>query len=581
MAFPCYLSSRRAHVLDALQIQAPPGDGHAGGAPLRRQHHHRLGAPRGGEYPAVRAGPGGGHRERGAVRDDGDGGDGGIAHGVRERRRRAPRAGRRSDHRHQLWADDARRGGPPPSDDRPAQRRQLDPRDAHGRPNHAHRNPLGVAVTQPATSTEPRAVLRDHAPVATRPATGRPTVVIVGAGFGGLRAARALRKAPVNVVLVDRHNYHLFQPLLYQVATAGLEPEEIARPVRAILRRQSNTDFRMTEVTGLDAGGERIDTPDGPIAHDYLLLAVGGQTNYFGLESVPRHGFGLKDIPEAIRIRNHVLHAFERAMLEVDPERRRAELTFVVVGGGPTGVEMAGALSELIRLVLVKDYPRLNVKDVRILLLEATDRLLGGMPARLGEAAAETLWRKKVEVRFGAAVEDYDGERVRLKGGEVIPARTLIWAAGARAVSLTGRLGLPPRRQGRNRVAPPLQAGGHPEIYVIGDAAYLEADGQPLPMMAPVALQMAETAAANVTRQLHGELPQAFRYRDPGSLATIGRNAAVAYIRGIGFKGFPAWVVWLIVHLIQLIGFRNKLFVLLNWAWDYFFYERAARLITK
>src|SRR5207247_2191959 len=486
MAFPCYLSSRRAHVLDALQIQAPPGDGHAGGAPLRRQHHHRLGAPRGGEYPAVRAGPGGGHRERGAVRDVRDRGERGIAHGVRERRRRAPRAGRRSDHRHQLCADDARRGGPPPSDDRPAQRRQLDPRDAHGRPNHAHRNPLGVAVTQPATSTEPRAVLRDHAPVATRPATGRPTVVIVGAGVGGLRAARALRKAPVNVVLVDRHNYHLFQPLLYQVATAGLEPEEIARPVRAILRRQSNTEFRMTEVTGLDAGGKRIDTTDGPIAYDYLILAVGGQTNYFGLESVPRHGFGLKDIPEAIRIRNHVLHAFERAMLEADPERRRAELTFVVVGGGPTGVEMAGALSELMRLVLVKDYPRLNVKDVP----------------------------------------------------------------------------------------------GHPDIYVIGDTADLEVAGAPLPMMAPVAIQMAETAVANIRRRIAGEPPVAFRYRDPGSLATIGRNAAVAYIRGIGFTGFPAWVVWLVVHIIQLIGFRNKVFVLLNWAWDYFFYERAARLIT-
>src|SRR5438034_45516 len=490
MAFPCYLSSRRPHVLDALQIQAPPGDGHAGGAPLRRQHHHRLGAPRGGEYPAVRAGPGGGHRERGAVRDVRDRGERGIAHGVRERRRRASRAGRRSHHCHQLRPDDTRRGGPPPSDDRPAQRRQLDPRDAHGRPNHAHRDPLGVAVTQPATSTEPRAVLRDHAPVATRPATGRPTVVIVGAGFGGLRAARALRKAPVNVVLVDRHNYHLFQPLLYQVATAGLEPEEIARPVRAILRRQSNAEFRMTEVTGLDAGGKRIDTTDGPIAYDYLILAVGGQTNYFGLESVPRHGFGLKDIPEAIRIRNHVLHAFERAMLEADPERRRAELTFVVVGGGPTGVEMAGALSELIRLVLVKDYPRLNVKDVRVLLLEATDRLLAAMPAKLRVAAA------------------------------------------------------------------------------------------PLPMMAPVAIQMAETAVANIRRRIAGEPPAAFRYRDPGSLATIGRNAAVAYIRGIGFTGFPAWVVWLVVHIIQLIGFRNKLFVLLNWAWDYFFFERAARLIT-
>lgn len=436
-------------------------------------------------------------------------------------------------------------------------------------------------MSHPATSAEPRAVLRDRAPVATHPATGRPTVVIVGAGFGGLRAARALRKAPVDVVLVDRHNYHLFQPLLYQVATAGLEPEEIARPVRAILRRQSNAEFRMTEVTGLEAAGKRIVTTEGPIAYDYLILAVGGQTNYFGLESVPRHGFGLKDIPEAIRIRNQVLHAFERAMLEPDPERRRAELTFIVVGGGPTGVEMAGALSELIRLVLVKDYPRLNVKDVRVLLLEATDRLLAAMPSRLREAAAETLWRKHVEVRFGATVADYDGARVLLKSGEVIPARTLVWAAGVKAVSLTGRLGLPTAQQGRVPVAPTLDVPGHPDIYVIGDAAYLEAAGAPLPMMAPVALQMAETAAQNIRRRIAGQPPVAFRYRDPGSLATIGRNAAVAYIHGFAFTGFPAWVVWLVVHIIQLIGFRNKLFVLLNWAWDYFFYERAARLITS
>jgi NADH dehydrogenase len=436
-------------------------------------------------------------------------------------------------------------------------------------------------VTEPATSSKPRAVLREQAPVPSRPATGRPAVVVVGAGFGGLRAARALRKAPVDVVLVDRHNYHLFQPLLYQVATAGLEPEQIARPVRAILRRQSNTEFRMTEVTGLDPGGKRIVSADGPIPYDYLILAVGGQTNYFGLESVPRHGFGLKDIPEAIRIRNHVLHAFERAMLETDPERRRAELTFVVVGGGPTGVEMAGALSELIRLVLVKDYPRLNIKDVRVLLLEATDRLLAAMPGRLREAAAETLWRKHVEVRFGATVADYDGARVLLKSGESIPARTLIWAAGVKAVSLTGRLGLPTAQQGRVPVAPTLEVPGHPDIYVIGDAAYLEVAGAPLPMMAPVALQMAETAAGNIRRRIAGEPPVEFRYRDPGSLATIGRNAAVAYILGIGFTGFPAWVVWLVVHIIQLIGFRNKVFVLLNWAWDYFFYERAARLITS
>src|SRR5213596_3078818 len=280
-------------------------------------------------------------------------------------------------------------------------------------------------------------------------------VVVVGAGFGGLRVARSLRRAPVQVVLLDRNNYHLFQPLLYQVATAGLEPEEIARPVRAILRGQDNFDFRMVDVTRVDFAAKRLDTSAGPIAYDVLVLAPGGETNFFGLESMQRHGLGLKDIPDAIAIRNHVLTCFEQAMLEPDAERRRAMLTFVVVGGGPTGVEMAGALSELIRLVLVRDYPRLNIKDVRILLLEAADRLLGPMPARLREAAAETLWRKKhVEVRFGATVADYDGERVLLKSGEVIPASTLVWAAGVQAVSLTARLGLRTVRQGRVAVAP-------------------------------------------------------------------------------------------------------------------------------
>jgi NADH dehydrogenase len=409
-----------------------------------------------------------------------------------------------------------------------------------------------------------------------------PTVVIVGAGFGGLRAARALRNAPVQVVLLDRNNYHLFQPLLYQVATAGLEPEQIAKPVRAILRGQRNLDFRMVDVTGVDLAARRLATTGGgPVAYDHLILAVGGETNYFGLESVARHGFGLKDVPEAVAIRNHVLTCFEQAMLEPDAERRRAQLTFVVVGGGPTGVEMAGALSELIRLVLVKDYPRLNIKDVRVLLLEATDRVLAAMPERLREAAAATLWRKHVEVRFGATVEDFDGARVRLKSGEVIPAHTVIWAAGAQASRLASQLGLPTARQGRVAVEPTLQVPGHPEVYVVGDAAYLEQDGAPLPMVAPVAMQMAETAAANVRRSLRGEPPARFRYRDQGTLATIGRNAAVAHVFGLQLRGFPAWVMWLVVHIIQLIGFRNKLFVLLNWAWDYFFYERAVRLITR
>src|SRR6266699_4693884 len=457
MAVPCYLSRRRPHVIDALQIEAPPGNGYPGGAALPRQHHDRQRAARGGGHPAVRAGPGGRHRERGAIRDVRDRRRRGIAHRVPERRGRAARAGGRSRHRHQLRPDDARGGGPPPSDDRPAQRRQLDPRDSRGRPDHAHRSAVGVALTEPATSTEPRAVLRDQAPVPTRPATGRPTVVIVGAGFGGLRAVRALRKTPVDVVLVDRHNYHLFQPLLYQVATAGLEPESIARPVRAILRRQPHFEFRMAEMTGLDVAARRVLTSGGAIPYDYLILALGGETNFFGLQRIRAHAFDLKDTSGAVAIRNDVLRCFERGVLEGDAEQRRALLTFVIVGGGPTGVEMAGALSELIRLVLVKDYPRLNIKDVRILLLEATDRLLPALPERLREAAGKTLWRKYVEVRFGASVADYDCRQARLKSGGVIPAQTVIWAAGVRATPLNAALGLATARQGRMPVEATLQ----------------------------------------------------------------------------------------------------------------------------
>src|SRR5213596_473515 len=431
------------------------------------------------------------------------------------------------------------------------------------------------------TPTQPGTVLRDHTAAAEPRASRRPTVVIVGAGFGGLRAARALRKAPVDVVLLDRHNYHLFQPLLYQVATAGLEPEQIAKPVRAILRGQQNFEFRMVQVTGVDWVARQVITDNGPVSYDYLILAVGGETNYFGMDSILRHGFGLKGVVDAVAIRIHVLRCFERAMLEPDAERRRALLTFVVVGGGPTGVEMAGALSELIRLVLVKDYPRLNIKDVRVLLLEATDKLLAAMPERLREAAGKTLWRKYVEVRFGASVADYDGDRIRLKSGEVIPAQTVIWAAGVRASSLNGTLGVPMGRQGRIPVEPTLQVTGHPEVFIIGDAAYREENGEPLPMVAPVAIQMGQSVGRNIKRQLRGQPLEPFRYRDQGTLATIGRNAAVANVFGVQASGFIAWVMWLGIHIIQLIGFRNKLFVLINWAWDYFFYERAARLITR
>ncbi len=414
------------------------------------------------------------------------------------------------------------------------------------------------------------------------PDTGdhRPHVVVIGAGFGGLRAARALARAPVRVTLLDRHNYHLFQPLLYQVATAGLSPGDIARPVRAILRRQRNLEFRMTEVTDVDFAARRIETTTGALGYDALILAAGGRTNWLGLDSVERHGLALKDIPDAIAIRNHVLRMFELGIQEPAAEARRAMLTLLIVGGGPTGVEVAGILAELCRRVLARDFPRLDVKDVRVILLEATQALLPGMPGPLQEATAEILWRKHVEVRFGARVVEYDGEKVRLAGGEIIPARTLIWAAGVRAVGLADRLGLPQGPLGRVRVEPTLEVGRHPGVFAIGDVACLEAEGRPLPMMAPVAMQQGVVAARNALHRLRGEPLEAFVYRNPGQLATIGRNAAVAHVKGLSFKGFPAWVVWLVVHLLQLIGFRNRLVVLISWAWEYFLYDRAVRLIT-
>jgi NADH dehydrogenase len=384
----------------------------------------------------------------------------------------------------------------------------------------------------------------------------------------------------VRVVLIDRNNYHLFQPLLYQVAMAGLEPSSIARPVRRILRGQKNFEFRMAHVTGIDRNAQIVRTSAGDVPYDHLVLAMGGRTNFFGLPSVEQHGLALKSLDDAVAIRNHVLSCFERAVLEPDAERRRALLTFLVVGGGPTGVEMAGALAELIRLVLARDTTALNIQDVRILLLEAGQRLLMGMRPQFSRVTAEMLWKKHVEVRFGASVQEFDGANARIAGGEVIPTRTLIWAAGVQAVSLAPMLGVTAARQGRIPVTPTLHLAGDDRVTVIGDAAYLEVDGAALPMLAPVAIQMANTVATNLRRQLRGEPPKPFVYRDPGTLATIGRNAAVADIRGVAFRGFPAWVVWLVVHIIQLIGFRNKLFVLVDWAWDYFFYDRSARLIT-
>jgi len=410
--------------------------------------------------------------------------------------------------------------------------------------------------------------------------TKLPHVIVIGAGFGGLRAARALRNAPVKVTLVDRNNYHLFQPLLYQVATSGLSPDEIAHPVRSIFRGQKNLSFHMGSVTGIDLKNKVVANESGSMPYDYLILAPGGVTNYYGLNAVEKAGFGLKDLDDATRMRNHLLEQFEKAAKEPDPVRRRALLTFVIVGGGPTGVETAGAISELIRMVQLKDYPGMDINDVRVVLLEAMDRLLGAMPEEQGKFTAGVLARKHVEVLFNTAVANYDGQEVKLKDGSSIPACTLIWAAGVRASRLLDTLGLPQDRMGRVKVTQTLQVEEYPEVFVIGDAANVtDPQGTPLPMLAPVAMQAGESAAKNIVRLIEGKALEPFVYRDPGVMATIGRNQAVAQLGRLKFRGFIAWVMWIVVHIYQLIGFRNRLAVLVDWAWNYFFYERAVRLI--
>jgi len=407
-----------------------------------------------------------------------------------------------------------------------------------------------------------------------------PHVVIVGSGFGGLNAARSLAKAPVRVTLVDRHNYHLFVPLLYQVATAGVSPDEIAYPLHAIFRGQKNLEIRLADVGSIDYAGKKLVTSAGDIPYDALILSAGSATNLFGMEAALDHALQLKDLEDAERVRNHILQQVELASQESDAEARCARLTFVIVGGGPTGVEISGALSELVRLVLDRDY-HLDPADFKILLVEATGRLLEQFSPFLAGKTESALHKKGVEIRLNAHVTGFDGYNVTLKDGESIPARTLIWAAGVKANPLAGAAGSPTARQGRVKVLPTLQTPEHPEIFAIGDAAYIEQRGQMLPMLAQVAIQGGRHAARNVVRFLAGQPLQPFVYHDPGTLATIGRNQAVAHIAGLDLWGFPAWFVWVVVHIYQLIGHRNRILVMIEWIRDYLFYNSAVLIISK
>jgi len=409
-----------------------------------------------------------------------------------------------------------------------------------------------------------------------------PHVVIIGAGFGGMEAARRLANAPVRITLINRENYHLFQPLLYQVAIAGLVPSQIAYPVRTIFRHQKNFTFQMGEVTAIDFDAKFVRMNGSVLAYDYLVLAIGGETNFYKLSSIEQNAHQLKNVDSAVGTRNHLLAMFERASREPDPDRRRALLTFGIVGGGPTGVETAGALAELIRLVILKDYPQMDLKDVHVLLLESAGHLMESYPDGLRKATYDLLVRKHVEIWVDTRLTGYDGEKMTLADGREIAAHTLIWTAGVRAAELTDRLGLPQGAGGRLVAEDKLQLKGHPEVFLVGDAAYLvDQHGKPLPMLATVAQQEAKAAVDNLQRMLKGQEPKAFHYKDPGLLATIGRNAAVARIAGLSFSGFIAWVIWVVLHIYRLIGFRNRLVVMINWAWDYFFYDSQVRLITK
>jgi len=405
-------------------------------------------------------------------------------------------------------------------------------------------------------------------------------IVIVGMGFGGIRAAQMLAGKGFDLLLVDQHNYHLFQPLLYQVATAGLEQESIAYSVRAMARSWPGVRFHLTEVTGVDFSKKEIETTTGQIPYDYLIIGAGSATNFFGLAAVERYAFDLKELEDAEVLRNQILSSFEQAVIEPDLARKRALMTFVIVGGGPTGVEFAGALIELVNFVLAKDYPELGIQTARVVLVEAASRLLGAMPEELSSYTLQKLRSMSVEVLLNAQVVDVDPERVTLHDGAVIPAHTLVWSAGVKAAPLAARLDTPHAAGGRIPVEPDLTLAGHPDVFVIGDMAWLQQDGVALPMIAPVASQMGNYAAAAILAREGGSAPRPFHYHDKGSMATIGRNSAVAIASGLQLKGYLAWVAWLLLHLYYLIGFRNRIVVLLNWSWYYWFHERQVRLIT-
>ena len=405
-------------------------------------------------------------------------------------------------------------------------------------------------------------------------------MVIVGAGFAGLRAAQRLRRARARVTVLDRRNHHLFQPLLYQVASAGLNPSDIAVPIRRILRRQQNTTVLLAEVHSIDLAARCVRLGDGKLSYDFLIVAAGATDHYFGHDDWAAHAPGLKSIEDAVEIRTRVLLAFEAAEREDDDARRDDWLSFVVIGGGPTGVELAGALSEIARYTLARDFRRFDPRQARIVLLEGGPRVLPTYGEKSSASAQRQLERLGVEVRTGTMVTGIDAAGVSI-GGDRIAARTVLWAAGVRASGLAATLGVPLDRAGRVQVERDLSLPGHPEAFVVGDLCAFLQDGKPVPGVAPAAMQEGDHAARNVQRQIAGEQNLPFDYWDKGSLATIGRASAVAEIGWFRLSGLLAWLAWLSIHIVFLIGFRNRMLVLFEWGWAYVTNQRGARLITE
>jgi NADH dehydrogenase len=408
-----------------------------------------------------------------------------------------------------------------------------------------------------------------------------PNVVIIGGGFAGINAVRALRRAPVRVTIIDRRNYHLFQPMLYQVATAGLNPADITAPIRSVVRGQRNTEVVLGDVSSIDVDARRVHLADGTeFPYDYLLVCTGARHSYFGHDDWENFAPGLKGLEDALEIRRRVLRAFERAEREADPVKRQALLTFVIVGAGPTGVEMAGAVAEIRSYALRRDFRHIDPREATVVLLEGTPRVLPSYPQSLSDEAKRQLRRLGVVVRTETFVTNVRADAVEAAGW-TIPTHTVIWAAGNMASPLLKTLHVPLDRQGRVIVERDCTIPGHPEVFVLGDAAMFEQDRGPVPGVSPAAIQMGQYAARTIRRDLQGKPREPFSYWDKGQLAVIGRGQAVAEIGRLRFGGFIAWLLWIFVHIFFLIGFRNRLIVLIEWAWAYATFQRGARLITE